>query len=235
MVALSLLLAAGFVILAFLGWKGFKLEPLIRRTLGGAVWLPVIAIGVGLWGSSQGKVPFIFDWYFLWLMPLLFLMIAKGLETSGMKGWLMLTLCVLCARHAMPFLQRLRSYPLEPLRESVLAMRTNRQQGAPDSESLLTAHVNQMAALYDRYAYEVTDLQTSDPTDPGLTDLMRRATTEGKVLLVNVGFPRAARINFPEIMRVIDESGRFDSVTVLPGQELGLSHEIFRFNPPASH
>ena len=144
---------------------------------------------------------------------------------------LMLAFCVLCVRHASPFLQRLRSFPVEPLRESVMAMRTNRQQGVPDNESLLTAHINQMATLYDRYAYEVTDVQTSDPTDPGLADLMQRATTEGKPLLVNVGYPRAARINFPEIMKVIDDSDRFESVAVLPGQEMGLSHEIFRFHP----
>ncbi len=235
MVALSLLLAAGFIFLMCLGWKGLKSEPFIRKGLIGAVLLPVLVMGIGLWGASRGRVPFIFDWYFLWLMPMLFLLIAKGLETPGLNGWLVLTFCVLCARHATPFLQRLRIYPVEPLRESVLAMRTNRQQGVADSESLLTAHINQMATLYDRYAYEVTDVQTSDPADPGLADLMQWARTEGKALLVNVGYPRAARINFPEIMKVIDDSGRFESIVVLPGQELGLSHEIFRFNPPATH
>ena len=66
-------------------------------------------------------------------------------------------------------------------------------------------------------------------------DVDERASVYYTALLVNVGYPRAARINFPEIMKVIDDSGRFESMAVLPGQELGLSHEIFRFNPPASH
>lgn len=234
-VGLSLLLAAGLLVFLSVGWRAFRQQSFVRACLVAAVLLAALIMTVAMLGASRPNSPFIFDWYFLWLIPLVFLLIAKGLETPGLSGWVGLAFCVICAGHATPFLQRLRSHPVEPLRESVLAMRTNRQQGAPDSESLLTAHVNQMATLYDRYAYEVTDVQTSDPTDPGLTDLMRRAITEGKVLLVNVGYPRAARINFPEIMRVIDESGRFESVTVLPGQELGLSHEIFRFNPPASH
>ena len=234
-VILSLLMAAGLLVFLFIGWRALRQQTFLRAALVAAVLLVVTVMGIGIFGASRPNFPFIFDWYFLWLMPLLFLLIAKGLETPGLNGWLVLTFCLLCARHASPFLQRLRVYPVEPLRESVMAMRTNRQQGERDSESLLTAHINQMATLYDRYAYEVTDVQTSDPTDTGLADLMQRAITERKPLLVNVGYPRAARINFPEIMKVIDASGNFQSVTVLPGQELGLSHEIFRFNPPATH
>ena len=234
-VGLSVLLAAGLMAFLSIGWRAMRQQSFLRVSLMAAVLLAAVIMAAGMLGASRPNFPFIFDWYFLWLMPMLFLLIAKGLETPGLSGWLVLTFWVLCARHATPFLQRLRTYPVEPLRESVLAMRTNRQQGVADSESLLTAHINQMATLYDRYAYEVTDLQTSDPADPGLADLMQRATNEGKDLLVNVGYPRAARINFPEIMKVIDESGRFESIAVLPGQELGLSHEIFRFNPPASH
>jgi hypothetical protein len=72
-------------------------------------------------------------------------------------------------------------------------------------------------------------LVTNDPADPGLKELMQIATANRYELLVNVGFPFGARSNFPELMALLDRKDLFESMVVIPGQELGLAHEIFRY------
>ena len=74
----------------------------------------------------------------------------------------------------------LRAYPLPPLRESVLAIRSSTQQDRHNRDSLVSAHFHQMATLYDPHGDQVTELPTDDPAHLGLADLMPRAIGKRK-------------------------------------------------------
>ena len=228
----SVALMLGLVLLALRGWNASRSEPLLRTSFAAAGIAVVACLALGMWFTTRGQMPFLFDWYFLWWMPWIYLLVSRGLESLSLSPWLLLPLCLIFLRCERPFLQRLRTFPIQPMRESVLAMRASTSQDTPDRNTVLTAHLNQMATLYDPHGYEVTEMQSSDAADPGLRDLMQRAQAEHKTLFVNVGFPRAARLNYPALMQMVDQPALFESIAVLPGQELGLSHEIFRYHPP---
>ena len=183
--------------------------------------------GASIWASQQGQFMFVFDWYFVWLMPMLMVLLSTALEKLSLS-WGVCFL-VLFALHSLPSLNRLREYPVEPMRESCLAVRQTTTVNSPDRATLLTAHVNQMASIYDPHCFEVTEWDVDYPGDPGLASLMQIAEVKRLPLMINVGFPRAARDNYPEIMKVIDDPALFESVGIFYGQELALDHQIFRY------
>lgn len=204
-------------------------------------WFGIVAviIPLAMWGTRQKKMMFLFDWYFLWLMPLFFILVCIGVERVSTRTegkihripprLIPLILLFIFAVHSFPFLSRLRQFPIQPMRESVLAMRASTKLESPDQSNVLTAHVNQMATSYDPHGFEVTEVQTTDPVDPGLRNLMAEAQATKRPLFVNVGFPRAARLNFPKLMEIIDQPELFERIAFLPAQELVLDHAIYRY------
>ena len=193
-----------------------------------ACFLVAVAfVGAAIWASQQGKFMFVFDWYFVWLMPMILVLLSAALERLPVRwAWFAVGLFGL---HEVPSLNRLREFPVEPMRESCLAVRQTTAVDSPDRATILTAHVNQMASIYDPHCFEVTEWDVDYPGDPGLATLMKLATARQMQLFINVGFPRAARENYPEIMKVIDDPGLFESVGMFHGQELTLDHQIFRY------
>ncbi len=237
----SLLVIAAVLFLAGLGvgksWmRNTKACTVPRLALAAMTAAILVLLGPVLLAPGLLRGAYLFDWYFIWFLPVLLLTAAFGAESlrSKLRHAVMPALWLACAFHALAHLRRLRDFPVQPMRESVVLMRGHSGFHAADARGALTAHINQMATIYDPQCYEVTDLRTEDPADPGLENLMAAADRSGRTLYVNVGLPFAARLNYPELMAKLDQPGLFEETAIARGQELGIDHVIYRYRRGAA-
>ncbi|MGI9239331.1 MAG: hypothetical protein ACR2RV_00940 [Verrucomicrobiales bacterium] len=119
----------------------------------------------------------------------------------------------------------LRKNSVEPLRESVMETRTIVNPTHPDIEEVMTVGFVQPARAYDAAMYFI---RRSDP--PGrFESLLEKADAEGKPLFVNLALPNVARIEFPEIMQILDDPSQFERSAQFYGLANNTTRLVYRY------
>jgi hypothetical protein len=200
--------------------------------------------------GTPGEDVFIYQWYFIFLLPFLCGVTAIGVWDAA--SWLAGAVKIgtgLVARHLAPVclvLALLAGYAIlvlprtlallkssvDPRRESVEAMRGDLDLTDPANSRLLTAHIFRTALAYDPRGWRVQTASNDglpDGSPPGLTQLMHLADTRDLTLYVNVGLPSEARKEYPEAMALVDESGFFELHSRHFGLEPQFERAVYRY------
>ncbi len=175
---------------------------------------------------------YLYPWYMVFTIPGLALVTATGLLVLS-RG----------KRHVFPVLgalylawfatvtwdqrESLRHHPIEPLTESVRAMRGDHADPRdPKYEDTLSGQFHMHTQGYDPGAYEVRTLED-------LRALALRADAEKKPLYVNYAQKPLAEETFPEVIAALDNLTLFEPVATLPGMEPQCTRLVLKYRPGA--
>ena len=179
----------------------------------------------------------LYVWYVIYVLPLLWALVALGLDSAA-RGLekklhlkpgvaLMVLMTVLLAGFGfMTDEQRLavRNHPVEQERESVELTRKVVNPYAVGFDEVITVGFNKYTRAYDPGFYQARCYED-------FLVLLKKADDEGKPLYVNYAMPGFARNVFPEIMEVVDDPTKFEHVATLHGLEPTSSRFVRKYIP----
>ncbi|MFV1995371.1 MAG: hypothetical protein ACC661_08025, partial [Verrucomicrobiales bacterium] len=219
----------------------------LRRGRAHAFLLAVLLLpAIAFYAYGYFRQKYLFPWYFVYLLPALLLFVAVGIgETAariasfarpgdpGLRRalWGASILAVLLPFLAVtaPKRELLRTHSVDPLRESVLRTRPSLDPNDPSQPTRFTAHIHYPALLYDPYGFAIHDPGSGSEAQPGLARLMRWSDQFDIPLLLNIGYIENARLEKPEIMKLVDQPDIFTKVETVWAQEPQLVREIYRY------
>lgn len=200
-------LGAGLGLLGYFSWfrRKWPEGPIVAATL----------LFPGFLGFLMAKILYqaLFEWYLIYLLPGFVAGIAVGtdavgrwLAPSSRRPWLAagaaFALVASYAVFSQPFRHWYCAYPLEPVKEAVLATRGTLDPNDPSHRGTLTGILLGKAWYYDPHAVHI-----KSPED--FLALLRRADEEQKSLYVMVPHPWAAVFKTPQLWRLFNEAGLF--------------------------
>jgi hypothetical protein len=218
LVLIPVLLGIGLVRLALAGG--------LARVFAGIVFFsPILMYAHNVAGGK-----YLYPWYMVFTIPGLAIVTATGILVLS-RG----------KKHAFPVLgalylawfatvtwdQRssLRHHPIEPLTESVRAMRGEHADPRdPHYEDTLSAQFHMHTQGYDPGAHEVDTLED-------LPALARRADAENKPLYVNYAQKPLAAETFPDLVAALDNPDFFEEIAALPGLEPQCTRLVLKYRP----
>lgn len=230
-------------------WKFWLLGALVPLVLGLGVWswmrrggvtalLGVALLTAAPLGFLQAKLSgnLLYVWYLIYALPAAAAFIGAAFDRPRptKRPWLprsgpasvLAALVFLFAYGVATSGQRglLRTRPIEPQRESVLATRPSLDPNDPRNLHVLTAEIVFTVPTYDPRAVPVKDVDT-------LESLMRQADIEGRPLFVNFGGEGWARHVFPEVVARVQDPGRFERTARLYGLDAQNTRLVYRYRP----
>ena len=220
-VLVPLVLLAGLLSLV---WRGS-----IHVTIAGITLLAPLLMY--LHNSLNGS--YLYHWYLVFVLPLLCLLAACGIlhlaRLVSLKPAAIAALAVLslgwfawvtaAQRHT------LRHHAIEPLAESVRAMRGGAMDPrSPEYDDTLTFQFHMYTEAYDCGAYEATSVAE-------LRKLAARADAEDKPLFVNYAQRPMAIIMHPELMAVLDDPAIFETAGTFYGLEPQCTRYVLKYRP----
>ena len=132
--------------------------------------------------------------------------LARWLAKKSKQGWTTmlpgLALVFSYGIFSQPFRSWFCTYPMEPVKEAVLATRGTLDPNDPRQSDLLTGVLLSLDDYYDPHAKLIN-------TPEDFMDLLRTADEQGKPLYVMVPHPWAAAFKVPRLWRLFNESGLF--------------------------
>ncbi len=176
-------------------------------------WMAGLILAIGpfmfLMARAQGNI--LYPWYLIICLPGMAIVLGSGIESLAkwspcrarcplMAAWL-----IVFGFATWPQCHLLRTLPIEPMRESVEAMRPERNARTADLGRVLTASVIFPARLYDPAAVQVDDVK-------GLQALMERADREHLPLFVNFADKEFLKLRNPALVNVLDDDRLFESL-----------------------
>jgi hypothetical protein len=200
------------------------------RGLLGAVLLGAAPLTwVFLWLRSDA----VFEWYFVFAVPLLATLAALGLD--GLFGWVRPRRAARAATIAAALVwlaafawwtqdprRAMRAGSVNPERESVLLTRPTLDPFSPENAEIITASFERGPRYYDPL-----HVQVSDPA--GLQQLMHEADRRHRALYVNLGRPLVAEHKFPELFEMVSRDDLFEEVAHLYGLERRGHRVVYRY------
>lgn len=240
------LYCASIFLFAFAGSIRFAAQARYGKLL--VLALPGAALTMWLLGFLNER--YIFHWYFISLQPFFFVLSGTGIaavwgsicrvtglgERQGSAhlraalagiGLLVIGICAL--GFSAPRLAILRDFSLDPLRESVLAIRGSSDPHGEGMRNTLLGHVNYGAYCYDPHGFPISFAFSNHNLFPGVTRLMRASDSYGIPLYFVVGFPADARMVLPQVMNMLDDEELFEPARIFWSSEPALVREIFRY------
>jgi hypothetical protein len=169
--------------------------------------------------------------YLVVALPGLALLVALGCETvvrplgsrAGTAGVVALLLGFAAFTQAPR--RELRSRPIQPWRDSVLATRPSVDPLDPRNADIITVSFNMPADYYDAGGWHVREPDQ-------LLYWLHEADRTGHPLFVNLGRPKGARRKHREMMAIVDE--RFDVVAEFEGLLSRGYREVYRYRGAAA-
>lgn len=218
LIVIPVLLAIGVVRMAFAGG--------LARVFAAIVVLsPALMYAHNFAGGK-----YLYPWYMVFTIPGLAVVTATSilvLSRGNQRVFPALGALYLLWFAGVTWQQRasLRQHPIEPLAESVRAMRgSHADPRDPRYEDTLSAQFHMHTQGYDPGAREVKSLDD-------LLSLARRADSENKPLYVNYAQREFAAQAYPEIVEALDNPGLFEPVATLPGMEPQCTRLVLRYRP----
>jgi hypothetical protein len=210
---------------------------LLRLLLAGGVrallTLILLVPGPASFWIAAAREDRVHEWYYLFALPGLAALVALGLGwifawirrprlSNALTAALMaVTLAGYAAWTQMPR-NALLSGSLQPLRESVLLTRGTLDPFAPENDGVITTSFERGPTYYDPLLIQIE-------TVPELRKLMRRADRSGAVLYVNLGKPWAAKLAYPDLFALVEDTSTFEVFTKLYGFEPRGIRTIYRY------
>ncbi|MCP4847097.1 MAG: glycosyltransferase family 39 protein [Verrucomicrobiaceae bacterium] len=225
---------------------GFILLGALRLSKSGCRWLLFtlcIPYLLMLSHSLIGNV-LLYQWYAIIHLPFALCLASIGLEciSSTIQSVRLRTQAglLLLAAFLIPYslhtkaqrtLQRDQS--VEPLLESVRITRKVLNPLHPDVDNAITAQFCMITPGYDPTSYIIKRKYSPEP-EKKLHSLMQMADETRKPLHVNIGQPALARLEWPELMTILEDQALFQALDPLYGLQSGSSRYIFRYLGKAS-
>lgn len=234
----SLAILAGFYGFILLGaWRLFNAR---YRWMLIALCIPYLLM---LSHSLIGNV-LLYHWYSIIQLPFAICLAAIGLEYLPSRiqfirlrtqaGLILLaTLLIPYTIHTGAQRTLQRDHSVEPLLESVRMTRDVLNPLHPDVDNAITAQFCMITPGYDPTSYIIKRKYTPDPPKK-LHALMQIADKTAKPLHVNIGQPSIARLEWPDLMAVLDNPEFFKALEPLYGLQRGCSRYIFQYQGKAS-
>lgn len=209
-------------------WKLLRVKP--------AGWIVVAVFTLPaffVYAMALMKGNYLYEWYLIPALPGVLATVGVGLDRvcaplshfHRAAPWLALG-ALLAAYGALsePARAWLLARSIQPMRESVLAIRPTLDPFDPRQEEILTARLNAPPRSYDPRAVLIDKVEV-------LLTLMRHSDATGKPLYVNYGNIHAAAVDFPDISTLIEEDRLFEKFPKLPGLDPTLERYIRRYRP----
>ncbi len=209
---------------------------MVRRDIPTALFAVAVPVASLLCvGESWRREGFLFEWYIIFLLPVLVAFLAVGVwgnrrhaPASRLQtiAGTVFSLLLLSAYAAWTTPQRdfLRHNSLQPYRESVELARPLLDPLDPAQDRIITATFYSKPFPYDPRIILFND-------GPELGRLVRQADEENKSLFINLGFLVTVQGEHPHKYRFLKESGFFDDLGILPGFMETLGRHVFRYRP----
>jgi len=221
----------GAVLLLVLGFLR-----MIRRDIHTALFALAVPVASLLCvAESWRRGGYLFEWYIIFLLPVLIAFLAVGLREvcrliplalAQNIVFALVSALLLTGYAAWTTPQRdfLRNHSLQPYRESVELTRPTLDPLDPAQDSIITATFYSKPFPYDPRIILFED-------GPELGRLVRQADEESKSLFINLGFLVTVQGEHPNKYRFLKESGYFDDLGILPGFMETLGRHVFRYRP----
>ncbi len=211
-------------------WRWFKTGALATTIL-------VAAFGASALQVAQAihERMFLFEWYFVYLLPLLCVIFGAGLATCVLflrtvpGGKVTATLAVasvfcLFAFVTQPARARGLTSSTVPFRESVLLTRPNLDPHAEDNRQIMTAGMTNPAFVYDANLFLARSLRD-------LLLLCAQADATRRPLWVNLGHTWILRERQPDTQKLIDDHRIFTDHRTLLGEYPHCDRLVCRYVP----
>lgn len=214
--------AAALAGLAALGAARWLLAGGLRAWLVPVLTLPPIVLATSTYRAGQYLHPH----YLVIALPGLALLVALGCETLarplGTRAGVCLVTAMLVGFAAFTQAPRreLRSRPIQPWRDSVLATRPSVDPLDPRNAAIITVSFNMPANYYDAGGYHLREPDQ-------LLYWLHESDRTGHPLFVNLGRPKGARRKHREMMAIVD--ARFDRVGQFEGLLSRGYREVYRY------
>ena len=178
-------------------------------------WLvgQILLLGPFMFFMARVQGNILYPWYLVLCLPGLSLVVGSGMEALTRRvpsAWALSGGLIIWLAATWPQVNQLRSHPIEPMRESVELMRVEKNARTANLAPVLTASLSFPARLYDPAATQVE-------TVAELKSLMVRADKEHLPLYVNFADKAFLKVRNPEMIELLDKSGKFDAKPALWG------------------
>lgn len=206
-----------------------------------AVWAPPLATLLAF-GHATVSGTFIFGWYCIYVLVAFVVAYVMGLDGLGRlapatsRRWsvpLLLAGGVLLFAVATAFPRSaIRDHPRQPLREAVELARGDQFPAyLPEGANLTTVSFGVSARQLQAYDPRIYPLdRSSEENLRALEDLMSQAREAGTEMVVIYGGRNLVEQSNPELLELVEESGEFSPVGMVPGLEKMMSFHVARFH-----
>lgn len=206
-----------------------------------AGWLAVAVLilpALVVYAVSRSNGNYLYVWYIIFVLPGLVAAVALGAEwpTRFLDRWswgrrfaapLLLILAGLgYALASQPARAWMLTHPIQPIKDSVLAVRPSLDPSDPRQNEIITVSLGMHLESYDPHILSAQDI-------PNLTRIAQEADAANKPLYVITGNDLAVAYDYPELRTFIRDPAHFDAVATLPGYDPTLTHYIWRYRPGA--
>ncbi len=206
----------------------------VRSKTYGLLALPMLLPAVLCYIEARARDGHMYEWYIIFILPGLLMLVAVGLASPidaaksrfskiAAVAWVLVALGAFGV-WTSPKRSILRSKAMQQNRDSVLLTRPTLNPHDPRQNEIITA----------------TFFGLPDPYDPnmkfivgnkGLEDVVREADSAGKSLFINLGYLPTVEGEHINKYRFLKESGYFEDLGRLNGNEPLQSRHVFRYLP----
>jgi hypothetical protein len=189
-----------------------------------ALLLPPLAV----YAVARHHGNYLYEWYLISALPGLVAPVAAGMDAAcsplarlhRFAPWVALVAALaIYWTVSAPARQWLLAHPVQPMRESVLAIRPSLDPFDPRQQTVITGRLNSPVRSYDPRAIPVHPLEA-------LEEAMRRADATRQPFIVNFGNIHAASIDYPEILEILEDDRFFLKLPALPGLDPSLERHL---------
>jgi hypothetical protein len=202
-----------------------------------ALVAPLLLAAPLLYAVSWARADRFFEWYVVFALPGLAVLIAAGLGAPALAlraPRARTPAAALCAAAFLALFARVTSEPLAtlrarsivPLRESVLLTRPTLDPFAPENARIVTVSFQRPAYYYDPLFVWLN-------TPEALEARLAEADAAGQTLFVNIRYGLASK-RLPELVRLVEDGARFERVGVLHGYIQGNERRVYRYRGRAA-
>ncbi|MED5584832.1 MAG: hypothetical protein VYB61_00625 [Verrucomicrobiota bacterium] len=188
--------------------------------------------------SILGKV-LLYHWYSVIQLPFAICLVALGLERLSRRiqsirlrtqAGLLLVVVALLPYSAFTGAQRKlqRDQSVEPLRESVSMTRQVLNPVHSGIDDAITVQFCMITPGYDPTSYIIKRKYTPDVAQK-LHSLLKKADQSSSPLHVNIGQIALARLQWPELMEILENQELFKALPPLYGLQPGCNRYIFKY------
>lgn len=217
----GVLAALGVIRFLRCGWTGLVVAV--------SVWVPpLLTVGLSMW-----KKQMIYPSYVIYALPGFIAFVALGVWVGAVwlrhrpgrwvtAGLWVMAILIGYAVLTQPTRAWLMTHSLQPIKDSVLASR-----GVLDpakSPDILTASFCIPPYLYDPLMVRLDSVRE-------LREMMRRADTENRTFVLNIGMPWAAREYSPQMWALMQDEALFANQRTFLGFDGGLDRIIATYKP----